>query len=94
MAKLPQQKRGVERLVQLRRDTPEPATVTTPRQGQIQLQQHPHKLGNGRLFLCDQATEFSQHLALFITNAGLKIHQPVADGQHRSGLYEQRAAGG
>ena len=92
MTQIAQQERRIGSSLQLGGHTTDPAAITTTGQSKIQLKQHQHQLGECRLVLGNTAAQLSQHLALFIADSSLQIHQPVADAQHGAGLDEQRAS--
>ena len=94
MTQMIESERCLRLLIQDRHGCTEPTAVTTSRESQIKTLQHRAQNAERLLVQGDLLTQLRQHTLLFISDAPLEIHQPVADVEHGARFDKQGAAGG
>ncbi len=92
MAQLPELK-GSRRIgLQFWAHRPQPGPVAGPRHPRIEPHQHRLQVCQGPSLLPHQSAQLREDLLLELSLAALQLPKPVAQGNHRLGLYEHRAA--
>ena len=92
MAQLPELK-GSRRIgLQFWPHRPQPGAIAGPRHAGIEPHQHRLQVRQGPSLLPHQSAQLCEDLLLDLPLAALQLPKPVAQGNHRLGLYEHRAA--
>ena len=92
MAQLPELK-GSRRIgLQFWPHRPQPGPIAGPRHPRIEPHQHRLQVRQGPSLLPHQSAQLREDLLLQLPLAALQLPKPVAQGNHRLGLYEHRAA--